>query len=302
MKHTTSLTIVAAILAAASLGLTAATAAPARQGPAATAAQTPRELAFHRGGWIHVVREDGTGLRRLTRGHSPAWSPDGRRIMFVQNDRFYVVEADGTGRRALTRAGGGFAPAWSPDGRRFAFASRRTGHTEIYVASADGTKVRRVTTARRRDEAAHGPAWSPDGALLAFSSDRPSMFNSEIYVARPDGTGLRRLTRTHGADALLGDDGMPHWSPDGRRIVFTSNRTQDGAIWIMNRDGSGQRQLFGIRGTDEWRPRFSPDGARIAFVRLFADGTEDVWLMNSNGKAARKLTSGGDPAWRPGAE
>ena len=93
---------------------------------------------------------------------------------------------------------------------------------------------------------------------------------------------------------MLGDDGMPDYSPDGTRIVFTSNRDQQGEIYVMNADGSGQKRLTRRPG-DDWSPSFSPDGTRIAFTQL--PGT--IWVMNADGTRLRKLTAGVDADWRP---
>jgi TolB protein len=87
---------------------------------------------------------------------------------------------------------------------------------------------------------------------------------------------------------------MPDFSPSGRRIAFTSNRDQQGEIYVMNADGSGQQRLT-RRAGDDWAPAFSPDGARIAFTQL--PGT--IWTMNADGTGLRKLTAGTDGDWRP---
>ena len=102
-----------------------------------------------------------------------------------------------------------------------------------------------------------------------------------------------RLTFTKGADGVLGDDGMPDFSPDGRRIVFTSNRDRQAEIYVMNRDGSGQRRLTHRPG-DDFMPRFSRDGGRIAFTSL--PGT--VMVMNADGSGLRRIAAGTDPDWR----
>jgi TolB protein len=266
---------------------------------AALAAPAAAELAFQRGGWIYLGRADGTVVRRLVRGAGPSWSPDGTQLVYSDRDRLYVVGADGRGRRLLARSG--FGAAWSADGRRIAFVSRRTGRPEIHVIGADGRNARRVTRRTAGWQEAYSPAWSPDGRLLAFSSTRAGFFNPEIYVIRPDGSGLRRLTFTKGSDGVLGDDGMPHWSSDGTRIAFTSNRTQSGGVWVMRPDGRGQRRLYDAPGTDDWTPRFSPDGTRIAFTRVFPAGKSELWIMGADGRNPRRLGPGSDVAWRPTA-
>ncbi|HWL33483.1 MAG TPA: hypothetical protein VNP89_07750, partial [Gaiellaceae bacterium] len=87
---------------------------------------------------------------------------------------------------------------------------------------------------------------------------------------------------------------MPDFSPDGRRIVFTSNRDQQAEIYVMNANGSGQNRLT-RRGGDDWAPDVSPDGKQIAFTQL--PGT--IWTMNADGSGLKRLTRGVDADWRP---
>src|SRR5690348_11650734 len=87
--------------------------------------------------------------------------------------------------------------------------------------------------------------------------------HSNVYTINPDGTGLRQLTHVGAAQAA----GAPDWSPGGDKIVYVSNQTGDYRIWVMNADGSGQRQLADDPGFADLEPAWSPDGARILFSR-----------------------------------
>jgi TolB protein len=284
--------------------LVTAVAATSAVAVASSAEPAPQELAFARGQTIHAVHADGTGLRTIARGHSPAWSPDGRRLAFVResgrNADVYVADAGGRNVRRLTTAPSlEYSPSWSPDGRRIAFASNREGRFRIYLVRADGAGVRRVSPRGGAGDS-YSPSWSPDGRLIAFSSSHATPENPEIYVVRPDGSGPKRLTRTRGGVEVLGDDGWPRWSPDGTRIVFSSNRTGNGEVWIMRADGTGQRRLAGLARRDDWAPAFSPDGTQIAFESLDARGRSLLYVVRPNGTGLRSLGIAGTyPAWRP---
>ena len=254
---------------------------------------------------IYLINADGSEQRRLTLTdgfeHSPAWSPDGRRIAFVgpgDNNftELYVVNADGSEQRRLTRtAGVERSLAWSPDGRRIAFAGSGDGNPEIYVVNADGSGQQRLTHNSGRDR---NPVWSPDGRKIAFES------NWQTWVMNADGSAQRRLTR-NGVHNFA-----PAWSPDGRRIAFERGRKQRDPcsacpgswgfdVYVMNADGSGQQRL--TRGGSQ--PRWSLDGRKIAFVSK-RDGNADIYVMNADGSGQRNLTRGAGrreslPVWSP---
>ena len=228
-----------------------------------------RQIAFLATG-VRVVNADGSGLRRLTRtggdASAPAWSPDGRQIAFVSrrdsNLEIYAMSIDGSGQRRLTRnTVRDTNPVWSPDGQRIAFES----NWQVYVMNADGSGQRRLTRNGRRNFA---PAWSPDGRRIAFERrlgrkkysrcsrcGRASTF--EVWMMNADGTEAR---------LLAGDAAEPSYSPDGRTLAFQKRPVQSrpvpsvrqSDIYVMNADGSGQRNLTRSRGWAEHSPAWSP--------------------------------------------
>lgn len=138
-----------------------------------------------------------------------------------------------------------------------------------------------------------------------------------IYIVRPDGTGLKQITnfQTHGfnfsGDGLILSDDHPAFSPDGKQIVFTSNRDaenlsvplfeQDFEIYVMDANGSNVRRLTTSPGIDT-EPVFSPDGSKIAFAST-RSGNLDIWVMNADGSNPQQLTNSAfhetEPTWSP---
>lgn len=231
---------------------------------------------------IHVVTLADMIPKAITDGSSggdtaPSWSPDGKRIVFVRGhaeDRhdLFVVAADGnTGPRLLLRGSDDTpvyagTPAWSPDGKTIAFSSdRREGKgTGLWLLDVASRRLHRLTFPRPgaqfiRDR---NPAWAPDGKRIAFASNRhvasgDQADDYDIYTISPDGSGLTRLTDDPGAAF------DPTYSPDGKRIVFTSTRNRKNEyeleLYVMAARGGQQQRL-----TRDDRPQNSAPSAGLA--------------------------------------
>src|SRR3712207_1263350 len=109
-------------------------------------------------------------------------------------------------------------------------------------------------------------------------------------VCSSDLSGLRRLTRT--ADGVWDDN--PEYSPDGRTIVFSSNRGgADRDLHTMRADGGRVRELTGEVGVDEWFPAWTPDGRQVVYWSLALDGSarDTAWIVDHDGTDPRPLTS-----------
>jgi TolB protein len=254
----------------------------------------------------YVMRIDGTGLTRVSNGRGKTtcgwFLPDGQRLFFASShahdstcpprpdpskgyvwglDRFdiYTVNRDGSGLRRLTNYDVYTAEGvLSPDGRRIVFTSLKDGDLDIYTMNVDGTDVRKLTSTPGYDG---GPWWSPDGtkivyrawhppdsagladyrSLLAQRMVRPSRM--ELWVMNADGSDQRKITDLGGANF------GPSWTPDGRRIVFSSNyknpRSRNFELYLINLDGSGLEQITSHDEFDGF-PMFSPDGRRIVWA------------------------------------
>lgn len=252
---------------------------------------------------LSVMRGDGTARRALHRGRAAkfgtSWSPDGLRIAFSRTDRWGVrIYTFDRLRKTVRLLGWGVEPAWAPDGRRLAFSAANGGIDAVFLMEADGTARRPLTRPRHTWD--HQPAWSPDSQWVAFVRGDPE--GGSVYVVRARGGSLFRLTRAR-------NDGSPAWSPDGSQLAFVRRQR----IWVMNRDGSRQRQVSRAprawRGRSWWdsSPAWSPDGKQIAFSSFLEEPgarprRSEIYSMWADGSARRRLThSVADqytPSWR----
>jgi TolB protein len=233
---------------------------------------------------------------------SPAWSPDGSLLLFTSyrgggGPQVFVVPAGG-GRvfPISTRSGNNTSASYSPDGSEIACTLSLDGNAEIYLLDARGGAPRRLTNNRAIDTS---PSWSPTGREIAFTSDRGGA--PQVYVMDHEGGNVRRLTyqvsytdspawspkgdriafvartgegfdvwvcKADGSDARLVVGGRsnenPHWAPDGRHLVFASNRDGPWALYVTDLDDRAPRKLdIGARQalSPAWSPRRTGAGA-----------------------------------------
>ena len=270
-------------------------------------------------------------VRRLTSGGENAeayWSRDGRRLVLQSKrdgygcDQQYVMRADGSGVRRVSTGTGKTTCGYFYDGdRRVLFGSTHgagpscparpdpsKGYVwgldpfDIYTARADGSDLRRLTS--YGTYTAEGTV-SPDGRTIVFTSLKDG--DLDIYTMDVDGSNVRRLTTTPGYD------GGPFFSPDGRQIVYRAHHPTDSAelaayrgllaqrlvrpnrmeIWVMNADGSGQRQVTNLGGAN-FAPFFTPDGRRIIFSSNHKSPRSrnfDLYLVGVDGAGLEAVTT-----------
>ncbi|HLV27247.1 MAG TPA: hypothetical protein VKZ41_13140 [Gemmatimonadales bacterium] len=269
-------------------------------------------------------------IRQLTDGGENAeayFSRDGSRLIFQSSrdgrecDQQYVMNADGSDVHMVSTGEGKTTCGYFYDNdQRILFSSTHaverscpaaldpsSGYVwgldpyDIYTARPDGTDLQRLTN--------HGvytteATLSPDGETILFTSLKDG--DLDIYTMNTDGSNVRRLTNSEGYD------GGAFFSPDGSKIVYRAYHSTDSAemadykallekrmvrpnrmeIWVMNADGSGQRQVTNLGGAN-FAPFFAPDGERIIFSSNHTNPRSrnfDLYMVNLDGTNLTQVT------------
>lgn len=253
---------------------------------------------------IYTMNPDGSNQVRVTfnswNEFSPTWSPKGTMIAFTgfqfgNISQIYVMNPNGSGQKKLSADSGASDtnPAWSPDESKIAFHRDSGAQSGLYVMNANGNNATRIGSGDY-------PAWSPDGTKIAFSCVAGG--NEAVCLSDADGSNqivlTDRSTSTH--LGFIPTEREPAWSPDGTKIAYTSNRSGNSEIYLMNANGTNQVRLTNNPLSDAANPCWSPDGTKIAFrdsvigdiIAMNADGSGLQNISNRNGSADTQ------PSWQ----
>ena len=202
------------------------------------------KIVFASSGGLHVMEDNGRSRRRITRNRDthPCWSPDGKRIAYERyietrpiNIEIFVMDADGTNQTQLTQTGGkNTKPTWSPDGKHLAFSSDRNGSSQIFQIDLDNLNVKQLTVFGEQGSA-FSPDWSPDGNEIIYRKSvrvRNGILPTNVWIMSADGTNHRPFVPDPTPEDPLLFRNYPHWSPDGREVLFSESifESQDNYI------------------------------------------------------------------------
>ncbi len=268
------------------------------------------------GGGVFLMDADGGNLRLLTdEGFNPAWSPDGREIVYATSaansphsrnnarSRLIAVNVETRERRPVNIGSGKDAvqPSWSPNGARIAYWGLRDTDRDIWTVPVGGGEPAPVTN----DEATDwNPVWSHDGKYLYFASDsHGAMRFWRLPIDQATGRVIGEREAVTGAGA---ESWHPTFSRDGKRLAYVNYIVkeniqrvmfdpQKGAIvGAMTPITSGERRVTA--------PELSPDGQWLAFY-TFGSPQEDLFVARRDGSESRQLTNDRRrdrvPRWSP---
>jgi Tol biopolymer transport system component len=228
---------------------------------------------------IYLISPDGEDVKKWhDRFGYPAWSPDGQWIAFNQDHQVWKKKINGDSLTQLTFEGRNYHPSWSPDGKWIAYDSYLESENKVYLIwrmQPDGSMKEWITYSEPGEGAWRFPDWHKNvmacirylkdvnyseiflidsignntqritfneaedsypklsGNKVAYTFKLPDEIFFNICTINTDGTGFKQLTRGYTCD----------WSPDGKQIVYTDSRAENGRLWIMDADGDNKRQL-----------------------------------------------------------
>lgn len=218
------------------------------------------------------------------------------------NKELFLIDSDGENLRRITNYSSiTLSPAWHPSGEKIAFTSYKDGEQRIYELDLRTRRERALPAVR--DGGYITPEYAPDGQTIAFSVSGGTRSGLFSYNWERD------CCLAHLSGGPRWDDLSPSYSPDGRRMVFNTNRfgTQVPQIMLMPAQGGDAETLspyeYG-RGGYYSAPEWSPVGDLVAFHGAIRRGTYHILVadLRDGGRRLRQLTWEGnneDPSWAP---
>ncbi|MCY4552825.1 MAG: hypothetical protein OXC79_04050 [Candidatus Poribacteria bacterium] len=256
---------------------------------------------------VYMMNPDGSEQVNLTQHRAgdlgAVWSPTGEQILFVSDRQgtrvrdLYLMDPDGSNvRRVFKKKAKGWRsdPTWSPDGKHFVYSYTDWDRFEfgLYLGTFGEADAELLSSGS-------SPAWSPEG--------------SEIVCSVGHGKGTRLIfinVRTREREQPLPDKALlwqfdPSWSAGGDRLAFAGNKhplpvildlhnawKDKQTVFIINRDGTGLRQLVDEAGPYAQYPALSPDGSEVLYTQEI-NGQLQIFKIDVNSQIRTQLTHGG---------
>jgi Tol biopolymer transport system component len=275
-------------------------------------------------GWIHPsgnkVMWSSTHLdselkKKTAEEYESRKKPVKGRYSWSYDDSFDIFESDLRGKKIkrLTREKGYDAEgSYSPDGQWIAFASNRAAYSEklseddaklfekdpsylmdIYIMKADGTKVRRLTTAKGYDG---GPFFSPNGKRITWRRFSANGATAEVFTMNVDGTDEKQITR------LGAMSWAPYYHSSGDYLIFGTSVLgySNFELFIVDKDGAQDPVRVTFDEGFDGLATFTPDGSKISWTRRNEKGESQILLADWDDSQARRLLK--LPARDPGPQ
>ena len=217
---------------------------------------------------IYFGKQDGRDLVNLTRtpGYDAegAFSPDGKQIVFCSLRAAFPLEK-------------------LPAEQRDRYEKDASWFGDIYIMSADGSKVRRLTDAPGYDG---GPFFSPDGQRIVWRHFEENGMNADVWTMKLDGSDKRRVTD------FKSMSWAPFYHPSGKYFIFTSNKLGFENFELFLVDAKGEHEPVRVTFTPgfDGLPSFSPDGKKLCWTSgRTGDGKSQLFIADWNDEAARAV-------------
>ena len=218
-------------------------------------------------------------------------SPDGRMVTYVKNalggnDIFGWDLAAKSERRITTLSGHVRSYSWSPDGRSIALANDRNGSEDVWVVNVADGAAKRLTTSPLYEGF---PSWTPDGGTILFTRLDARWVDHDVFAIAPAGGPARAvLADKDFFDYRQGASfGFVRVSPNGKTMLFRSQRSGWATYWIAPLAGGVPRQLA-PEAADQSDGRWSPDGSQVLFLSM-TNGTQSLKVAPAAGGPARTV-------------
>jgi dipeptidyl aminopeptidase/acylaminoacyl peptidase len=240
----------------------------------------------------------------VTAATEARWSPDGKRVVYVDNGQLWIVEASGTNARRITNVNGGAGgPVWAPTGDRIAFV------TGVYPeCESDACNVERAKAADTGKVKAH----IADNLLYRHWTEWTPATRSHLFIVSPDGTGLRDVTARARYDVPPGPFGGSEgysFSPDGRELAYTAKDqgredawSTDLNVYVVPVSGGAPTAITASNRGGDQNPVYSPDGRTILYASQARPGFESdrqrLMAYDRTSRTSRELL----PSWDRNAD